>query len=245
MRYFMFIDESGEANIANSDPNFNVFVLCGIVFREDCHYVFNEEVKKLKIKYFKNADVVFHSVDMRQKKGVYKIFLDSVIMSNFYTDIEIIFRQCKYHIISCVIDKEKYKEKYPDKNHAYEDSLKFLCERAIILIGRKSKTDILHICLEKRQPKKDSFLKSHYTNFVKYGTQYVSTDEFKMCNSLLHFRGKQENINGLQWADLCAYPIGRKCLNPDKSQPTFDLFEDKFFCNQRGEYDGIGLKRFP
>lgn len=46
-------------------------------------------------------------------------------------------------------------------------------------------------------------------------------------------------------ADLCAYPIARKSLTPESPQPTFDLFEKKFFCNQRGNYNGLGIKRFP
>ncbi len=241
----MFIDESGEANITKPDPRFNIFVLCGIVFREDYYHLFNEEFKKLKLKFFSNESIVFHSVEMRKKSGIYKIFQNEFVMQDFYTDIGRIFKECGYHVISCVVDKEKYKERYPYKNHAYEDALTFLCERGITLIGRKSKEHILHLCLEKREQKKDSQLKKYYTNFIKYGTEYISTDEFQMCYPKLHFRGKGENINGLQLADLCAYPIARKSLSPDKSQPTFDLFEDKFYCGQNGWYHGFGLKHFP
>jgi hypothetical protein len=241
----MFIDESGEANISSNDPRFNIFVLCGILFREDCYLHFDAEVKKLKQKFFGDEAIVFHSIKMRKREGRFKIFQDKNVMEEFYEDIGRIFNDCDYSIISCAIDKVKYRQKYPNKNLAYEDSLTFLCERAIMHIGIKNKRDSLAICLEKRTKNKDSVLKKVYTSFIRFGTQYVSTDSFKMCNSKLFFRGKDQNINGLQFADLCAYPIARKCLTPDSPQPTFDIIEKKFCCNWFGSYSGIGLKKFP
>jgi hypothetical protein len=246
MRYYMFIDESGEANINKPDPRFDIFVLCSVIFREDYYTVFDKRVKELKKKFFGNEDVIFHSVEMRKKQNAFKVFQNENVLNNFYTDIGAIFTECNYHIISCVINKGKYKERYPDRNHAYEESLTFLCERAISLIGRKNKEHTIHLCLEKRQNQKDSQLKMYFTNFVKYGTEYYSTDEFKMCHPKLHFRGKEENTNGLQLADLCAYPIARKHLTPLSPQPTFEIIKPKLYCNHyTGNYHGLGIKLFP
>lgn len=244
MRYFMFIDESGEANIKIPDPRFNIFVLCGIIFREDKYNIFNEQMKDLKKKFFNTEEIVFHSFEMRGKKGIFKIFKEPEIMRSFYIDIGKVFTECEYRIIACVINKEMYKSKYSYKNHAYEDSLTFMCERAIRYIGVNS-GNTLYLCLEKRDKRKDVVLKKHYTDFIRYGTQYLSTKACEMCHPKLHFRGKQENINGLQFADLCAYPIARKHLSPTNAQPTFDLLKNKFCCNTMGDYDGIGLKKFP
>lgn len=240
----MFIDESGEANINTPDPRFNIFVLCGIIFREDHYDTFNENLKKVKRKFFNNEDIIFHSFEMRNKTGIFKIFQSASVIADFYADIGSIFTDSDYRIISCVINKDLYKEKYPEKNNAYEDALTFMCERAINYIGKDS-GHILHFCLEKRDKRKDVVLKKHYTDFIRYGTQYLSTKACEVCHPKLHFRGKDENINGLQFADLCAYPIARKNLSPEKPQPTFDLFEEKFHCNWRGIYEGIGLKKFP
>jgi hypothetical protein len=241
----MFIDESGEADITTDDPRYNIFALCGILFREDCYLHFDNQLKSLKQKFFGSPDIIFHSVKMRKREGPFKIFQNEDILQQFYNDIGLIFKDCEYKIISCVIDKEKYRSKYPAKNLAYEDSLKFLCERAIRHIGVKNKIDTLHVCLEKRAKRKDSILKRTYTNFRAYGTEYISTDAFQMCNPVLFFRGKEQNINGLQLADLCAYPIARKCLTPNSPQPTFEIIKSKFCCNFWGHYNGIGLKRFP
>ena len=241
----MFIDESGEADISSNDPRFNIFVLCGVLFREDCYLHFDKELKKLKHKIFNDENIVFHSIKMRKQQGRFKIFQNKPIIDEFYKDIGKIFTDCDYKIISCVIDKEKYRTKYPNKNLAYEDALMFLCERALRQIGLKNQTDSLVVCLEKRTKGKDAALKRVYTSFIRFGTQYVSTDSFKICNPKLFFRAKDQNINGLQLADLCAYPIARKCLTPTSPQPTFDIIERKFCCNWFGKYNGIGLKRFP
>ncbi len=245
MRHFIFIDESGEANITNPDPRFNIFVLCGVVFREDHYRLFDNAFKELKRKYFGNEEVVFHSIKMRNRKGPFKIFQDYKVQSEFYVDIDKIFKEEVYKIISCVVDKDKYKKVYPDRNFAYEDSLTFLCERSISLIGRGNRENSLHFCLEKRESKKDTQLKKLYTKIVRYGTQYKSTSDFKVCHPNLFFRGKEQNINGLQFADLCAYPIARKALSPDKEQPTYNLFENKIYCNFFGKKEGFGLKYFP
>lgn len=241
----MFVDESGEANITNADPSFNTFVLCGILFREDHYNEFNARIKALKQKLFGNEDVIFHSYEMRKRIDNFTLFNDPEIQLEFYTGIGKIFKECRYSIIACIIDKPKYKEKYNNKNNAYEDALMFLCERAIMCVGRKNKIDKILVCLEKRGKGKDRLLKKYYGNFIKYGTPYISTEEFKMCDPNLYFRAKDQNINGLQLCDLFAYPIGRKFLYPDKPQPTFDIFEEKFFCNNMGNYKGLGLKTFP
>ena len=245
MRYFVFIDETGEANVNKPDPRFNVFVLCGIVFREDHYNQFDKDLKTLKLKHFGNEDVVFHSYHMRNKMDAFKIFQDKKVLSNFYKDIEKIFTKYTYKVIACIVDKEAYKKRYPKSNYAYEDSLKFLCERSISCIGGVKKNNSLHFCLEKRGERKDRQLKKLYTKIVRYGTKYKSTTDFKVCHPLLFFRDKHQNINGLQLADLCAYPIARKILSPKTPQPTYELFKDKIFCNRYGQKKGYGLKFFP
>jgi hypothetical protein len=245
MRHFMFIDESGEANITNPDPRFNIFVLCGIIFREDHYILFNDHMNAIKMKYFGSHDVVFHSIKMRNFKGIFKIFQDKSILNNFYTDIDELFNNNEYRIISCVVNKEKYKEKYPSKNQAYEDSLMFLCERGLYHIG-DGYTDLsFYLCLEKRGKGKDACLKKYYTNFIKYGTTYVGTHKFKTCHNKLHFRDKKENVNGLQFADLCAYPVARKFLSPERIQPTYEILKNKILCGSGGRLTGYGLKHFP
>jgi hypothetical protein len=241
----MFIDESGEANTANVDIRFNIFVLCGILFSEESYKSFDNDLKALKIKHFGSDKVIFHSIKMRSKKGAFTIFQNENVLHEFYRDIEVIFTRHKYTVISCIVNKDKYRYRYPDKNHAYEEALKFMCERCVLYMSRQNVGGLIHICLEKRQRQKDAALKKYYTHFIENGTGYFEPHKFKVCHPKLEFRAKEQNINGLQFADLCAYPIARRELSPTKRQPTFELFENKIYCNIFGEYIGYGIKHFP
>lgn len=245
MRHFMFIDESGEACVLNNDPRFNAFVLCAVIFREDHYQIFDNEMKRLKSDVFGDPEIVFHSYHMRAKKGDFVILKDLELQARFYERIGEIFKHQQYTVIACVINKDSYKERYPETNQAYEESLKFICERSILNVSRKSKSDTIHICLEQRQKGKDALLKKHYTRFRRYGTDYVSTEDFQMLSERLTFRGKNNRINGLEFADLCAYPIAKASMNPDIIQPTYEAFKHRINCDYRGKIEGIGIKRFP
>ena len=58
---------------------------------------------------------------------------------------------------------------------------------------------------------------------------------------------KRENIVGLQIADLAAYPLARKILDPMGAQLSFDVLRVKI-CHKPGEASrilGYGIKIFP
>ena len=58
---------------------------------------------------------------------------------------------------------------------------------------------------------------------------------------------KRKNIAGLQIADLAAYPIARKILDPTGAQLSFDVLRAKI-CHKPGEPNcilGYGIKIFP
>ena len=245
MRYFLFLDESGDASLVNLDKRFDIFVLCGILFREDHYAKFNLAMNQIKTEIFGTEDITFHSYEMRWKTGIFELFQDKRIQQRFYELIGKLFSSHDYRIIASVIDKSKYKDTYPQLDEAYEDSLKFICERAITSIRRSRTDDNLIVCIEKRGKGKDGYIKKHYGNMINYGTDYISTYEFQICSPTLQFRGKNDKVNGIEFADLCAYPIASKSLHPERNQPTFELMRPKFNASKMGEITGIGIKYFP
>jgi hypothetical protein len=57
---------------------------------------------------------------------------------------------------------------------------------------------------------------------------------------------KQKNIAGLQIADLAAYPLARKILDPAGAQSSFDVLRPKICCSPKdGRMLGYGIKVFP
>ena len=67
MRYYLFIDESGDLGLKCVDKDFPVFVLCGVIFSEDQYNLFNERANRLKTSLWNSTKVIFHSRDIRLK----------------------------------------------------------------------------------------------------------------------------------------------------------------------------------
>jgi len=241
----MFIDETGEANVLKPDPRYNLFSLCGVIFREDHYKAFDADMNDLKEKIFGRTDVILHSFTMRNKEGAFKIFKDDEILGRFYIEFQRIVNAHEYYIVSAIVNKPLYKERYPERNFAYEGSLEFLCERAFFIKKRVKDCSKLHICLEDRDKSKNRLVKKYYNSLLQQGNAYYSAKEFSFCHPILHFKKKTENINGLQFADLCAYPIVRAITNPDRVQPTFEVIKHKIYCSLSGNMAGFGVKVFP
>ena len=58
----------------------------------------------------------------------------------------------------------------------------------------------------------------------------------------MRFKWKRENINGLQLADMIAYPIARYVLDPKAVNLAYDILKVKFY--KKGTRN-FGLKVFP
>lgn len=245
MRYYLFLDESGEACVNKPDPRFDVFVLCGVLFREDHYAQFDACMKAIKLDLFGNSEIVFHSYEMRAQKEAFIAFRDKTFLRKFYERIEKLYNESEYTVFAAVIHKGKYKAIYPEKNQAYEEALKFICERVAIKVGTANHTDSIHLCIESREVGKDRLLKKYYASFRRFGTEYCSTEALLKFNETLNFRGKLQKVSGLEFADLCAYPIAAKMLHPERPQPTYELMKSKIGQSYNGRTDGIGIKQFP
>ena len=88
-------------------------------------------------------------------------------------------------------------------------------------------------------------LLSHFNSILSRGTFYVSPDRLKNKIKNFSFYSKRGNIIGLQIADLCAYPLARHLLNPKEPYIPFNIIENKIYCDEKGQYEGWGLKLFP
>lgn len=85
-------------------------------------------------------------------------------------------------------------------------------------------------------------MEEHFQRIHSRGTGYVEPERLKNYKVSISFRGKHENINGLQLADLIAYPTARYVIDPLRANPAFDLFSEKIFSKNDKRY---GLKIFP
>lgn len=241
MKYTMYLDESGDHNLCQVDPNYPILCLCGIIFDHE-YYVNrgNEMVNDLKRKYFGKIDVILHSCDIRKQEGCFSILANPNSKSNFYRDLNDLISNLDFKIIAVAINKNDHVSRYGYRaENPYSLGLDFLMERFTFMMGNNDKGAII---AESRGIAEDQQLREEFDTLQAFGTNYVS--DFR-CIEYLRTEKKEENNNGLQLADLAAYPIATKVLRPDKRNLAYDVLEPKFKKSWFGKIKGYGLKIFP
>ncbi len=243
-KYYLFIDESGDHGLARLDPSFPVFLLCGLICSEENYFNMRGEINKLKNSLWGNKEVILHSRDIRKHEKEFQIFFDMEKKELFYTELNKIIQQSTYRILASAIDKEKYIKKYGRlSNDVYEVALSFIIERAIFSMDEiRVDSKQLDIIIEKRGKKEDKQLDEHFQRLLARGTGFVTSERLKEINVKIHFRDKKDNINGLQMADLLAYPIARYVMDTKRANPAFDVLESKIYTKGEKRY---GLKIYP
>jgi hypothetical protein len=242
LKYYLFIDESGDHGLQTVDENFPVFVLCGIVFSNKDHLTFVEKMYRLKIEFWESKEVIFHSRDIRRCEKEFQILLDLEVKAKFYQQLNNIISESDYTVISAVIRKEEYIKKYGRLGNVYSVSLSFLIERAIFFLDSQPQNEPieLEIIVEKRGGREDAQLSHDYNNIYTKGTYYVKPERIHKYNT--KFKSKRDNVNGLQLADLVAYPIANHIKDPQRVNLPYEIFKSKFYKN-KGKL--FGIKEFP
>lgn len=244
MRYCLYIDESGDHGLVNLDPNFPVFLLCGMLVAEDAYVKMRDMVNVIKKEFWGNKAVIFHSRDIRKCQKEFQILFDLALKASFYEQINEVITDSDYTIFASGIRKDKYIKTYGRlSNDVYELSLSFIIERTVFYLDSlASEEKELKIIIEKRGPKEDKKLDEHFQRLLARGTGYVSAERLKALTMKIEFVDKKENINGSQMADLLAYPIARYVIDKARANPAFDQLEPKFYKKGSKRY---GLKIFP
>ncbi|MGB1283614.1 MAG: DUF3800 domain-containing protein [Polaribacter sp.] len=243
MKYYLFLDESGDHGLKKIDENFPIFLLCGILISEENYKIVREKINKIKLEFWNNNNVIFHSRDIRKCNNEFQILFDLKIKKRFYESINSLISTDNYKIISSSISKLAFIKKYGKlENDVYEIALSFVLERTIFCLDDFKDCTELEIIIEKRGKKEDLKLAKHIQKLTQVGTYYVTPERIKKLGFKTRFSWKKENINGLQLADLIAYPTARYILNPKGVHLSFNIFKHNFYTKNGKTY---GLKKFP
>jgi len=244
MKYNLFIDESGDHGLSNLNPNFPIFLLCGIVISENDYDGLRISFDKIKQTIWNSPNVIFHSRDIRKCEKEFKYLFDLSIKAKFYSMLDNVIGSTDYKIIASAINKHKYIKLYGRLfDDVYEISLSFIVEQAIFYLeSLKDPSHSLNIIIEKRGHKEDKKLDEHFQRILARGTGYISSERLSKFKLTINFSNKHENVNGLQLADLVAYPLARHIMEPQRVNPALDVFKSKIYNKLR---KGYGLKIFP
>ncbi|WP_223146680.1 DUF3800 domain-containing protein [Methylomonas albis] len=137
-----------------------------------------------------------------------------------------------------MIDKERYRQRHQAAENPYHIGLRFGLERIFYCLRQPE--SITHIVVEQRGKVEDDELELEFRRICA-GNSYLH----KPLPFQLVFADKKSNSAGLQLADLVARPIGLHILRPEQSNRAFEIVNDKFYKNSRGDKHGYGLKCYP
>ncbi|MDQ4420781.1 DUF3800 domain-containing protein [Sphingobium sp. DEHP117] len=240
--FIVYVDESGDANLSNPDPNFPMFVLAFCIFNK-AHYVdfVSPSIQRFKFKYFGHDAVILHEREIRQQTPPFA-FLKSVAKREaFMADLDDLVINAPFTVIAAVIDKLALKKRYARPEDPYHLSLKFCMERLQKYLVTNDAKGTSHIIFERRGHEEDNALELEFRR-IKDGKNYAA-QTFQDLEIV--FAHKKINSGGLQLADLVARPIGLHQLRPRQTNRAYSIIEKKFCCNTTGEFRGFGLKCFP
>lgn len=240
------MDETGDHGLSFVDPNFPLFLLCGVLFEAKELVKLNEKITKFKKDFFNTDEVILHSKDIRKCDKAFQILFNLEIKKKFYENLSQILSDSKFTIIGSGVNKEDHIRKYgKSAKDPYNLSLSFVIERLVFCLDALNPNCTVDIKIEKRGRKEDQQLLDQYNIIIDRGTYFVQPDRIKNKIDKFEFNYKRDNIIGLQVADLCAYPLARHILFPNEPYITFDIIEPKVYCDKKGTTNGFGLKIFP
>lgn len=240
----LFLDESGDHDLAKIDSQFPVFVLGGAIC--DVRYakeIFEDVVSRFKLRHFGREDIILHTADIVRNRNGFEILKNRDVREAFFADLNILMRRLDYKVVACAIRKREYADRYGNAaRDPYEQCLRVLVERFCYEIGGYG--DRGWIVAECRGRELDAKLLLAWDELRQNGTDFVSGADIRERIRGLAYREKERNIAGLQIADLAVTPIGRHLIGKP-TREDFEIIESKLRRLDDDDYMGPGLVILP
>ncbi|MFZ9034609.1 MAG: DUF3800 domain-containing protein [Francisellaceae bacterium] len=240
--YIVYVDESGDHSLQSIDDQYPIFVLSFCLFhKKNYTNKVAPMLQAFKFKHFGHDYVILHEHEIRKETGLFS-FKNKADKYNFIEELGGIIEKSDFTIISCIIDKKKFKNKYQLPQNPYHIALKFCLERLFYFLrNKKQEVKITHIIVENRGKKEDKELELEFRRICDGDSLHHIKLPFYVI-----FADKKSNSTGLQLADLTARPIGLNFLRPQQNNKVFEILKEKLYCKSGGkDYLGYGIKIFP
>jgi len=200
------IDESGKASYNHPST---LFILSAVIIPESIKNKIDNQLGKLKIKYFKDENIIFHSRDMSRRKGSFKIFENTKIENNFYGDFISIVNNPKINLSFIITDKIKTKKiGWLAQTILHKSYLLLLQNFADYLKSTKSKGKII----VESDPSQDFYLIQAHNSLQSTGIKKIaiSNYEYRHLITSLSLVNKENLDSPIQIADALAHVVGIK-----------------------------------
>ncbi len=241
-RFIAFFDECGDHSLTKINPQFSIFLLCMVVVERKAYaQQIIPEMAAFKLRYFAHEGFNLHNRDIRKSEGPFTILQNSHVRHRFLSELSEMIKTLPFTLFCTAIQKDSYKTRYGDKaRNPYDVALEYSFERALHFLESHNET-ALPVIAETRGKQEDDELRASFYNLMTKGTHYNRAERFRLLECPISFRRKNDNIAGIQLADLCAHPVARHVLQPDEANRAFDVVFPHFYRN--GSVNS--LKVFP
>lgn len=240
--YVVYVDESGDHQLATVDPNYPVFVLAFCIFKID-DYVDKvvPQSQRLKFEFFGHDMVVLHEREIRKSIPPFDILLREDVRERFIPALSALIADAPFTVVAVIIDKVQFAARRGTDLSPYHVALEYGLERVFMeLQGRGQVARRIHVVFESRGKAEDHDLELEFRRIMDATRMSGMADTLGFCSV-----SKQANSTGLQIADMIARPIGLHHVRPGQRNRAWEAIEPKLRRSPRGDVDGWGIKIYP
>lgn len=240
--YLVFVDESGDHNLVQIDPQFPIFVLLFTIIRKD-DYVNRicPELQRFKFEFWGHDEIVLHEHEIRKPFGDFLFLLQRPLRERFLAGLSAQMESLPATVVAVVIDKPAYAARYHEPVSPYDYALETGLERVFHHLESQGQAmSTTAIIVEKRGKREDAELELAFRR-VCDGANALH----KSLPLHLVMIPKSSNSPGLQLTDLMARPVALHHLRPEQPNRAFEIIATKLRRSPTGKTDGWGLKRLP
>lgn len=241
-RFIAFFDECGDHSLTKIDKDFPLFLLCTVIVERDAYArQIIPALAQFKPRYFTHEGINLHSREIRKAEGPFSILQNAGVRQNFLAELSKLMATLPFTLFITAIHKNAYAARYgKEARNPYDVALEYSFERILHFMEAQQESQ-LPVIAEARGQQEDDALRASFHKLMTQGTYYNSAECFQKLICPISFRRKQDNISGIQVADLCAHPTARHLLKPVIANQAFDVVRPHIYTS--GKING--LKVYP
>jgi hypothetical protein len=240
----LYIDESGDHNLAAIDPEYPVFVLGGaIIDSKLAARELSERLAALKVRLFGRDDLILHTADICRNRNGFERLSDPSFRHRFYEEVNAVMESLDYLVLACAIRKDHYVAAHgPGADDPYALCLHTLVERFCAHVGDAEGGGL--IVAESRGRVLDMSIEVAWRRLQTSSSGHLEGTDIRRRVKALVIRPKNRNIAGLKLADLVVAPIAQHVLGRECHE-DYRIVERKLLRNPEGAGGDGGLMLLP
>jgi hypothetical protein len=237
-RFIAFFDECGDHSLTKIDKDFPLFLLSTIIVERQAYaQTIIPALASFKLRYFAHEGINLHSREIRKADGPFSILQNAAVRQRFLGDLSALMTQLPFTLFITAVHKTTYAQRYgATAKNPYDVALEYSFERILHFLEEQNENQ-LPVIAEARGLQEDNALRAGFHRLMTQGTFYNKAERFQKLVCPISFRRKQDNIAGIQVADLCAHPTARHLLHPDITNQAFEVVKPHIY--QSGRINGL------